>query len=340
MAEFWERLLRKMEEGNGAELVSVLETGGSTPRGAGALMAVFTDGTFFGTVGGGSIEYEAIRLAKELARQERHDLRSFHFVSGDAAGLDMACGGDMTLHFHYLDPQGAGVLPLLRETAEASRQNQDRWLLRRLQGAEVTDMVLTGRGGVHSSADWPEDLLQSRAVFRDPWFALPVAEAGRVLIFGGGHVSQALSRVLASVGFRPVIYDDRPEFTAPELFPEGTETICGPFETLHSMVTITEKDDVVIMTRGHRADETVLVQTLRSAARYIGCIGSRRKLALCREHLLAMGFTAEEYGRVHAPIGLAIGAETPAEIAVSVAAELIAVRAGLPVSGGAVLPRA
>ena len=83
------------------------------------------------------------------------------------------------------------------------------------------------------------------------------------------------------------------------------------------------------MTRGHQADYEVLTQVLRSGAKYIGCIGSRRKLSLCREKLLEAGFTAEEYARVHAPIGLAIGAETPAEIAVSVTAEMIAVRAGL-----------
>lgn len=82
------------------------------------------------------------------------------------------------------------------------------------------------------------------------------------------------------------------------------------------------------MTRGHQADYEVLMQVLRSPARYLGCIGSRRKLALCRGRLEAAGFTAEEYGRLHAPIGLDIGAETPEEIAVSVAAELIAVRAG------------
>ena len=87
---------------------------------------------------------------------------------------------------------------------------------------------------------------------------------------------------------------------------------------------------MVIMTRGHQADYEVLEQTLRSGVKYLGCIGSRRKLALCRERLLAAGFTAEEYAAVHAPIGLPIGAETPEEIAVSVTAQLIAVRAGLP----------
>ena len=92
---------------------------------------------------------------------------------------------------------------------------------------------------------------------------------------------------------------------------------------------MTPEDYVVVMTRGHQADYEVLTQVLRSGAKYLGCIGSRRKLALCRDRLLADGFTEAEYSRLHAPIGLAIGAQTPAEIAVSVAAEMIAVRAGL-----------
>ena len=153
--------------------------------------------------------------------------------------------------------------------------------------------------------------------------------AGLLYIFGGGHVSQALVPVAATVGFRPFIYDDRPEFAAKARFPQAAGTLCGSFTALSRHLTITPNDYVVIMTRGHQADFEVLVQTLRCGARYLGCIGSRKKLALCRDRLLANGFTPEEYARVHAPIGLAIGAQTPEEIAVSVTAELIAVRAGV-----------
>ena len=134
---------------------------------------------------------------------------------------------------------------------------------------------------------------------------------------------------LASLGFRPVVYDDRPEFADPALFPKAEKTLCGDFAWLSEQVTVTPEDYVVVMTRGHQADYEVLTQVLRSGAKYLGCIGSKRKLALCRERLLAAGFTDEEYARLHAPIGLAIGAQTPEEIAVSVAAEMIAVRAGL-----------
>ena len=179
--------------------------------------------------------------------------------------------------------------------------------------------------------DVPAGLLESRAVFREGWFALPAVRGGKVYIFGGGHVSQALVPAIAAVGFRPVVYDDRPEFADPALFPRAEAALCGPFTALSEQVCVTPDDYVVIMTRGHQADYEVLTQTLRSGAKYIGCIGSKKKLSICRDRLLAAGFTAEEYARVHAPIGLAIGAETPEEIAVSVTAEMIAVRAGYKV---------
>ena len=114
-----------------------------------------------------------------------------------------------------------------------------------------------------------------------------------------------------------MVYDDRPEFADPALFPKAEKTLCGDFARLSEQVTVTPEDYVVVMTRGHQADYEVLTQVLRSGAKYLGCIGSKRKLALCRERLLAAGFTDEEY------------AQTPEEIAVSVAAEMIAVRAGL-----------
>ena len=337
MGELIEQILHGLEKGTGVELVSVVEASGSTPRGAGALLAVFGDGSAIGTVGGGNVEFEATNLAKELVVRGENALRHFRFVQGDAASLGMVCGGDVTLHFQYLSPEDGEVLELLRKLLEASGRNADQWLVRRLEGEAVSYMALTGRAGVHDEFPFPEDLLQNKAVWRDGWFALPMVKAGRVYLFGGGHVSQALVRAIVPLGFRPVIYDDRPEFTDLALFPGAEETFCGPFEELEHHVTITGDDYVIIMTRGHQADYEVLTKTLRSGARYIGCIGSRKKLSICRDRLLEAGFTAEEYQQVHAPIGLAIGAETPAEIAVSVAAELIAVRAGLQVSGGALV---
>lgn len=329
MRNFIRQIVHALEAGQSVELVSVLSASGSTPRGAGAMLAVFPDGTAAGTVGGGNVEFEAVNFAKTLLAGGQNALRSFRFVQGDAASLGMVCGGGVTLHFHFL-PGGDGPgVAVLRELLLADGRNADAWLVRRLEGEQPAAMALAVRGGCPALPELPADLLQNKAVFRDGWFAVPVVKAGRVYIFGGGHVSQALVPAIAAVGFRPVVYDDRPEFAGPALFPQAEAALCGSFEELGKLLSITPDDYVVIMTRGHQADYEVLTQTLRSGARYLGCIGSRKKLALCRDRLLAAGFTAEEYAVVHAPIGLAIGAETPEEIAVSVAAELIAVRAGV-----------
>lgn len=329
MREFLRTIVHALEHGRDVELVGVVEASGSTPRGAGAMLALFPNGTAVGTVGGGNVEFEAINLAKELLAEGKNALRRFRFVQGDAASLGMVCGGDVTIHFQYLPAGDGAVLEVLRDLLAATEQNADTWLVRRFEGETVTAMGLANREGVRFLSELPEGLLKDQPVYRDGWFALPAVKAGRVYIFGGGHVSRALVPAIAAVGFRPVVYDDRPEFADLSLFPQAVGAIHGSFEELSKQIAITPDDYVVIMTRGHQADYEVLTQVLRSGAKYIGCIGSKRKLALCREKLLEAGFTAEEYARVHAPIGLAIGAETPAEIAVSVAAEMIAVRAGL-----------
>ena len=327
MREFFRELFHALEDGQPAMLVSVLASSGSTPRGAGAMMAVFPDGHSMGTIGGGNVEFEAQRRSAELLRSGKNDRRSFRFVQGDDGGSGMVCGGDVTVHFQYLPAGDGTAVSVLRRLMELTGENAGVWLARRLQSDDVAEMRAL------STADHvnPEllALMKERPVLtEDGWFSIPVARPGRVYIFGGGHVSRELVPAIARVGFRPVVYDDRPECADPALFPQAEEIIRGGFEELTGRLTVTRDDYVVIMTRGHQADYEVLSRTLRSGARYIGCIGSKKKLALCRERLLATGFSAEEYAAVHAPIGLDIGAETPAEIAVAVTAELIAVRAG------------
>ena len=230
----------------------------------------------------------------------------------------MVCGGGVTVQFQYLPAGEQRIIAVLRDLIEADGGNRDTWLLRRIEGEQVTAMGLADRIGPRHLDILPEELellCGNQAVFARKWLSIPVVKA--------------LVPVLASLGFRPVVYDDRPEFADPALFPKAEKTLCGDFARLSEQVTVTPEDYVVVMTRGHQADYEVLTQVLRSGAKYLGCIGSKRKLALCRERLLAAGFTDEEYARLHAPIGLAIGAQTPEEIAVSVAAEMIAVRAGL-----------
>ena len=327
MREFIRSIVHALEVGEPVCLVSLLKSSGSTPRGTGAMMAVFCDGHSTGTIGGGNVEYTAQGEAAQLLESGGSALREYRFVQGDNASLGMVCGGDVSVHFQILKPCDKHVA-MFRELLRATAGDTDTWLVWQLDGDAVRLLDVADRGGLRSGAEIPDGILKNQPVFDGSWFAVPVVQAGKVYVFGGGHVSRELVPVIARVGFRPVVYDDRPEFADIALFPQAESTICGPFLELSKHVTVTPDDYVVVMTRGHQADYEVLTQVLRSGAKYLGCIGSKQKLAFCREQLLKSGFTEEEYRRLHAPIGLAIGAETPEEIAISIAAELIAARAG------------
>ena len=150
----------------------------------------------------------------------------------------------------------------------------------------------------------------------------------RVYIFGGGHVSQKLVPALAAVEFRCVVLENRKEFCKPSLFPDAEEVRLIDYARVLQEISLTGNDYVVIMTRGHRDDLLIQSQVMRTPVRYIGVIGSKQKTAAVTAALREMGFTDEEFQRVHAPIGLPIRSETPAEIAVSITAQLILIRAG------------
>ncbi len=144
----------------------------------------------------------------------------------------------------------------------------------------------------------------------------------RVVIAGAGHVGHALHRILAVLGWRTVVLDHRPEYANSDRFP-GAEIVVDSFDTALSQVEVTSGDGIVILTPEHRWDEVVLRQALATEAAYVGMIGSRRKVPVVLEHLRRDGFDDATLARVRAPVGLAIGAETPEEIAVAIAAEII-----------------
>ena len=152
--------------------------------------------------------------------------------------------------------------------------------------------------------------------------------AGKVYIFGGGRVAQALVPALAAIDFRCVVLEDREDFCRPELFPGVEETRLIQNDDPAAYGDITAEDYIAVMTRGHKDDLTVQARALRTPARYIGVIGSRRKTAAVFAKLREMGYTDADLARITTPIGLDIRAETPAEIAVSIAAQLIQIRAG------------
>lgn len=156
----------------------------------------------------------------------------------------------------------------------------------------------------------------------------PVAGDDRLIVFGGGHISRAISALCAPLDLHVTVTDDRPQFASSERFPSADAVLAAPFETQFEQLKVDANTLLVIVTRGHTHDEICVEQALQTPARYIGLVGSRTKVAVFKANLREKGFSEEQLGRVKCPCGVDIGAETPEEIAVSIVAELIAVRRG------------
>jgi xanthine dehydrogenase accessory factor len=164
-------------------------------------------------------------------------------------------------------------------------------------------------------------------IFVEPVLPIPV-----VYLFGAGHVAHNIYKVARVAGFDVIVIDDRETYASRERFPEAREIHADDFERAMTELSPPENSFIVIVTRGHRDDMRVLAWAVNTNARYIGMIGSKRKTISIYRELEAQGIPAEKFERVHAPIGLDIGAITPEEIAVSVVAEMIAVRRGMETS--------
>ena len=334
MEKIFSALRELIASGENAVLVSVIASSGSTPRGSGAKMLVCRDGSIRGTIGGGAVEYRSIALARQLHETKQSALRAFDLSSEDKCDLGMICGGNATVYFQYLAAGDPVLSEMLAWEQELRRQETDAWLVTAVAGDSAPRMGIYAEGQLRFMESVDEAAVaahlgpRSVLVQGEPMLYIePLVRSGRVYVFGGGHVAQALVPVLAGVGFRCVVFDDRERFTSPALFPDAAGRITGDFDRIGDFLTVSESDCIVIMTRGHEADYTVLEQALATPAYYIGLIGSRSKMAATREKLGAAGFGETDFARIHNPIGLPILAETPAEIAVSVAAEMILARA-------------
>jgi xanthine dehydrogenase accessory factor len=157
-------------------------------------------------------------------------------------------------------------------------------------------------------------------------FVEPVIPQPQALIFGAGHISKAISKIAVTAGFATVIVDNREQFANRERFPEADAIHAAEYEELFPRISVGSSSYIVIVTRGHRDDMRVLRWAVTTEARYIAMIGSRRKTIAVGKELEKEGLPKNAFERIHAPMGLDIGAITPEEIAVSVVAEMIATR--------------
>ena len=301
-------LCRTLRQGSSAVTAIVTGCRGATPRSPGALL-VLTAETALGTVGGGQAEHDIIGPAMEMLRGGAPVQQGWHqcLSAQELHHMGREYGGEEQILLLRWEPRD---LPLAEALLSAMGQNADCSL--RLE---------------YDKVHWRGTLLPIAEAHTAPGcFTLKLQEGGRCYVFGGGHVSQALVPLLSGVDFCCVVLDERPDYATPALFPTA-EARCGPLPALVAAIPFTTGDSVIIMTRGHQGDYEVLCEALRSPVWYIGMVGSHRKMEATFRRLREDGFTDADLSRIVTPIGLAIDAETPAEIAVSITAQLIQRRA-------------
>ena len=266
----------------------------------------------------------------------------------------MICGGLVDVYLESLDPQNIDTIEVFQQAHQQLKAGRRVVLVTRIESG--TDDKQIGQrsllkddgsivGGlmeqVTDPAVSPGDLLNRKQIElllledgpkEQLLFVEPLMPDSVLFLFGAGHVSTFVAPLAATAGFRVVVIDDREEFANSKRFPDADEIIVSPIGQAFEKIDINAASYIAVITRGHIHDHEVLATALGKTSAYIGMIGSLRKRNMIYRSLLDSGFNAEDLSRVHSPIGLAIGAETPEEIAVSIVAELIHARALGPVA--------
>jgi xanthine dehydrogenase accessory factor len=358
MKDIFEHIVHLLEQRESFVLATIFSRTGSAPRTAGARMVVHTDGSIVGTIGGGLLEARVQQTAPQVFQDRRAQVQAFDLTSKDASQVDMICGGRVEVLVDFIDAADDTLRLVYPALLAAMKARQRAWLLTTIPSGDgkatrcmvkedgtmvgesgVAEMVGVGAGspiglfGDRTPGTELPDIASSRyPVLIDHagqrLLVEPIHNTGTVYIFGAGHISQRLAPLAGMVGFSTVVLDDRAEFANRARFDTADQVIVmDSFEGALDRLPIDCDSYLVIVTRGHVHDKTVLAQALRTRAGYIGMIGSHEKRDATYRALSQEGFGTEDFARVHSPIGLPIGAESPEEIAVCIAAELIKVRA-------------
>jgi xanthine dehydrogenase accessory factor len=335
MQKLFSEMKNRLEHYNDLVLVTVVASSGAAPRGAGARMLVDLEGRICGTVGGGAVEFHSIQLAKDAIKNRASVVKQFTLAKNQIEDIGMICGGNVTIFFRYLNGGNEALINLCETALAQFREQKTTWLITELTDGFNGEIGLYSKklgviGGIAPAI--ASSISGQTNVFTfegKKYFSEQILSSGFVYIFGGGHVAQELVPVLSHLDFRCIVLEDRPEFASLELFPGAADTRLVNFENVREMEQVTSDDYIIVLTRGHKFDQAIEEQALRTPAGYIGVIGSRHKTAQVEKNIMEHGFTRTDLDRVTAPIGLmGVKAETPAEIAISIAGQLIAFRAG------------
>ena len=354
MGDIYSEILKSIERKEKAALATIISRTGSAPRAVGAKYLIRGDGSSAGSIGGGCVEAEVWQEAQEVMEKGKGKVLQFKLTAEQLAEGGLICGGNIDI---FIEPLKETFLEIYQEIRRIKQRKGAALLatLVSLDGDDPTEensktlikssgekvgSLLDDKGldrKIHLEAEtlWKEkrtELLVFQSVEKDSsWKQVevllePVFSESTVYLFGAGHVSQQIAPLAKSVQFKVVVIDDREMFANRERFPEADEILVSEFETCFDRLPIDDSSYIVIVTRGHLYDGFVLEQAVKTRARYLGMIGSKKKIRILYQELMKKGISQKTLDRVYAPIGLDIHSETPEEIAVSIVAQLIQVR--------------
>ncbi len=311
-----------LDEGRRVALATVTRTWGSAPRRAGSHMAVASNGDFSGSVSGGCIEGAVIQAAREVIESGRPRSLEFGVTNEMAWEVGLACGGRIHL---FVERAKTGVLG---SVLQAQRKGREVVLVTSL-GDGAQELVeagsgpeMPGLGGDLVEAVLRADEARVVETERGTVFLRPYLRPPRLIIVGAVHIAQALIPMALAAGFRAKVVDPREGFATADRFDSSVLVRAWPDRAMNALQP-DRRTAVIALSHDPKIDDPALSAALASDAFYIGALGSRKTQKARGKRLAAAGFSAASLDRIHGPVGLPIGARTPAEIAVSVLAEVI-----------------
>jgi xanthine dehydrogenase accessory factor len=310
----WEFIIQNIEQQIPLMLMYVLESSGSSPGRQGFCMAVNAEGEMEGSIGGGIMEHKLVEMAKDKLRNNEQGIlrKQIHdkYASKDQSG--MICSGEQTVFLY-----------LIKEKDKLSIKQ----IIQAIEQKKVGKLTLT-RTGMEFKNEKPGQQFHFEMKDEDNWlYEEAIGVQPHIHIIGGGHCSLALSKVMTMLGFYVHVYDDRPELNTMQQNEFANEKkLLSSYNDLSMLLDNAENDYVVLMTFGYKKDDIALRALINKRFRYLGLLGSKKKIEKMFNDYRSEGWSDEKLQTIHAPVGLNIKSETPEEIAISIAAEIIKVK--------------
>lgn len=298
--------------GRGVAIATVVQTWGSAPRPVGSQLIIDADGAMEGSVSGGCVEGAVITEAIDAVADGKQRVLDFGVSDDEAFAVGLACGGEIKV---LVEPVGTAISVELLERLVGARAKF-------IPAAYVTDLE-SGGSSLQSIDAYPDRFRQDRSGVEEDGrtFVAIHNPPLRMVIVGAVHIAQHLVSMAKACGYQPILIDPRPAFGSQDRFPGETILDEWPDEALRGL-KLDARTAVVTLTHDPKLDDPAIVTVLESDAFYLGCLGSTRTHAKRIERLTEVGFDTDALARIHAPVGLDLGGRHPAEIAVSIMAQV------------------